>query len=196
MRLSLKVRRVVARLGKPLSKAASCFLQHFTTVTCWHFISTHFLRASLALIFPVLTSLLRCRSSMVKRTRLERSVITVRDKDGCRPRAARTRDAVSAAEAPGSKVKPRSSFALISHLIDEWFHPILHISSCICVSFLPLRPHRATVCDQAPHLVYLTSWIWHSVSVSVSLSNTPSEVSLVDLSSAGSALEEPAAACV
>lgn len=32
--------------------------------------------------------------------------------------------------------------------------------------------------DQAPHLVYLTSWVGHSVSVSVSLSNTPSEVSL------------------
>lgn len=36
--------------------------------------------------------------------------------------------------------------------------------------------------EQAPHLVYLTSWVWHSVSVSVSLSNTPSEVSLVDSS--------------
>lgn len=35
--------------------------------------------------------------------------------------------------------------------------------------------------DQAPHLVYLTSWVGHSISVSVSLSNTPSEVSLVDI---------------
>lgn len=37
---------------------------------------------------------------------------------------------------------------------------------------------RAICDDQAPHLVYLTSWVWHSVSASVSLSNTPSEVSL------------------
>lgn len=109
-------------------------LQHFTTVTCWHFISTHFLRASLVLIFPVLTSPLRCRSSMVKRTRLRRSVITVGDKDGCRPRDARTRDAVSAAEATGWKVTP-GIFALITHFVAGRFQVILHISSCVCVSF-------------------------------------------------------------
>lgn len=100
-------------------------MQHFTTMTCWHFISTHFLRASIALIFLVLTSPLRCRSSMVKRTRLERSVITVRDKDGCRPRAACTRDAVSAAETTGSQVTPEI-FSLTTHTLL-----FLLISSCV-----------------------------------------------------------------
>lgn len=53
-----------------ISKVASHknLQQHFTTMTCWHFISTYFLRASFAVIFLVLTSSLQCWSSVVKQT--------------------------------------------------------------------------------------------------------------------------------
>lgn len=51
--------------------------------------------------------------------------------------------------------------------------------SGISVLFIYSTEPSLILRDQAPHLVYLTSWVWHSVSVSVSLSNTPSEVSLV-----------------
>lgn len=55
-----------------------------------------------------------------------------------------------------------------------------HVFCCyLCLVHLS---YRAIFDDQAPHLVYLTSCVWHSVSVSVSLSNTPSEVSLVSSS--------------
>lgn len=41
--------------------------QHFTTMTCWHFISTYFLRASFAVIFLVLASSFQRWRSVVKR---------------------------------------------------------------------------------------------------------------------------------
>lgn len=52
-----------------ISKAVShgSLQRRFTTMTCWHFISTYFLRASFAVIFLVLTSSLQHWSSMVKR---------------------------------------------------------------------------------------------------------------------------------
>lgn len=59
--------------------------------------------------------------------------------------------------------------------------PGVWVSVCDAVFFYSTEPSGLgpLAGDQAPHLVYLTSWVGHSVSASVSLSNTPSEVSLV-----------------
>lgn len=62
-------------------------------------------------------------------------------------------------------------------LITHTIYNIILFSMWVVVSLCRAIFDRAG--DQAPHLVYLTSWVGHSVSVSVSLSNTPSEVSLV-----------------
>lgn len=148
-------------------------------MTCWHFLSTHFLRASLAVIFPVLTSLLRCWSLMVKRTVL--SAVSslwgrAKSEEPC-TQAAATRTAPNTVEVTEGKPE--------DYRWNHHFYAHKDANSWWCLLWLLLvshffLPYRAMTDDQAPHLVYLTSWIWHSVSVSVSLSNTPSEVSLVD----------------
>lgn len=145
------------------------FQQHFTTVTCWHFISTYFLSANFAVIFLVLTSSLQRLSSVVKRTFLTQC-------HHCDRRAAshscwrrRRRRRRERSPAAGWKVGPHISKA----------HARLRSLIKFALPVSSLSPYRAMCDDQALHLVYLTSCVWHSVYASVSLSNTPSEVSLV-----------------
>lgn len=136
------------------------FQPRFTTVTCWHFISTYFLSANFALIFLVLTSSLQRRSSVVKRT-----VLTP-----CHPSE---RTAASHSSWRRRRRRRRSSWR-------RWkVRPHTSKHTRLWALWSSLSPCRAPFADQALHLVYLTSCVWHSVSASVSLSNTPSEVSLV-----------------
>lgn len=145
------------------------FQQHFTTVTCWHFISTYFLSANFAVIFLVLTSSLRRHSSAVKRTVLTHCHHRERRAASycCSRRRRRRRRERRAAAGWKVRLHRSQARARLRSLIK---------------SALPVSawcPHRATSDGQALHLVYLTSCVWHSVYASVSLSNTPSEVSLI-----------------
>lgn len=154
----------------------------FHNMTCWHFISPHFLRASFAVIFLVLTSSLTRWSALVKRAVL----CTVpslwrRGKKSALGLSSATGNTHICMEF--SETIPRKPLYAI-RLIHTWC-ALLGFWSCFlkwswCLVHWIYRARVfGTAWDQAPHLVYLTSWVGHSVSVSVSLSNTPSEVSLV-----------------
>lgn len=157
-------------------------------MTCWHFISTHFLRASFAVIFLVLTSSLRRGSSMVKRIVLctVSSVCTHASQRG----ALHSDSSASASADLNTQVTDRClisetlcatncTFVLTAKCVRAVRSLIMFDWSATCALFIYSSEPSLNIQDQAPHLVYLTSWVWHSVSVSVSLSNTPSEVSLV-----------------
>lgn len=154
-----------------ISRAVS-FQQHFTTVTCWHFISTYFLSANFAVIFlfwlPLCSAMAQWSNgpswhSVIAARGEQRLSRADREEEG--GEGGEGGEDLSAAPAAGWKVRQEKGRGTL----ESFDH----------VSAASLSPHRASSDDQAPHLVYLTSCSWHSLYASVSLSNTPSEVSLV-----------------
>lgn len=154
--------------------------QRFTTVTCWHFISPHFLRA-IALQLSSSFWLPLCSVRLDgQRNCLAHGVVTANSCEGKRSVAVSPRRCCSVERSHHAGNGLPSPFPTwkVKDLFCVFFWVSADVGLERPVRLISTEPSLMWR-DQAPHLVYLTSWVGHSVSLSVSLSNTPSEVSLV-----------------